>query len=249
MKKLFKDFREITKTKRNQLFLISLLYATIFITAFLLGKLFSALFFQQKNVINPFAFLFIGLVYFLLLLFIYSALKLGILQTALGRKISRKNFNVLGGFFLFNLLTGILAFLAIALVGSFITYSFNDSVIAGAIFLVVFSIFFYPFLFFSQFEFLKTRRIIKSLGIGWNRLFSGNIISYFKLLLFNVLSVAVYFVLFYLIGSLYKMAFIKDNAEPATAILVYNSVFNILLAVLVLFLLSFNVLYFRKIKD
>lgn len=245
----FRDSAKIIKAGKKQIISIAVLYALIFIIIFLTGKAFSSIFFQNKDIMNPIAAIPATITYFLVLTFFYSFFKLAILEIAEKKKIQKKSFVLLGSFFLFNIIIALLSFLAIVLLGSFITFSFRGSVNAGAVFLLVFSLFFYPFLLFSQFGFLKEKRTIKSIANAWKKTFSFRLGKYFIMLLANFIIVAVYSLFFYLIGNLYRVAFIENSPEPAFFIRIYNSAFSFILLIVVILLLSFNVLYLRKLRD
>jgi hypothetical protein len=241
--KLLGELKKISKEPRK-LIQTFLFYAAIFIAAFAIGKMFSPLV-GQRQLFS----LFLVIAYFLVLVFVYSFFKLGIIESISKNKLTKKSFSLLGSFFLFNLVALIFGSIIVVLASSFISYSLNDSVIAGLTFIGIFLIFYYPFLNFSQFEFLEKRKIFKSLGYGWKTIFSVKILSYFKIVLVNVIVIAAYFLLFYLIGNLYKIAFIKNNPNPATYIGIYNTTFILLLAIVLVLMLSLNIQLLRKIKE
>ena len=252
MRKLFKEAWGILKNIKT-LAIAAVFYALIFAAAFGISKLAALSLLQNKQAVSPVLGILFFIVYFLIVVFVYSFFKIGIIEIAAKNKIAKKSFEKLGGFFLFNLVVSVLAFIVVSLLGAVITYSFSNTIVAGTIFLVIFLDFFLPLLVFSQFEFIQTGKIFRSLGNGWKILFSGKIWSYFKLLLFDLIVSAVflaaYALLFYGIGQIYKIAFIDNNANAAFYTSLYNNViFQIPLAVFFLLLLSANFLLLKKIK-
>jgi len=243
--RLIKELKGIIKRPKG-LFTVVFLYAATFLAAFLIGKVFSVLFLPKKELFNPAIAIISVIAYFLILLFVYSFFKIFIIGTVSNKRLTLDR---LGGFFLFNLVTLVLSLIAFSLVGSFITYTFNKSVIATAIFIVAFVIFYYPFFLFSQFEFIEKNKIFRSLGAGWKNLFSNKLKGYLKILLFDVIIIGAYFLLFLLIGSLYKLIFINNNQSPAAYINFYNFAFVLFLVIVLIFIVSFNVFLIKKLKD
>jgi len=244
--KLIKELKETRKNK--SLYTVVAFYLAIFIVAFILGKTFSALASSYKT--NPLFFaILISIIYLLILVFCYSFFKLGIINAVEKKKISRKAFESLGSFFKFNIVSLVLALIVFLVAGAVITYSLNSSAVAGAVFIAIFLIFYYPFLSFSQFEFIQNKKIFKSMGIAWKKLFSHRIKDYLKLLLLNVIVIVAYFLIFYLIGSLYKIIFINNNTNSAMYVSSYNVVFNVLLAIVALILVSVNIFILKRIRD
>ncbi len=241
-------FDEIRAAGWKKIVISAAFYALVIIFSFAIGKAFSVSFFEKKEIISPLMAAIIGVSYFLIIAMAYSFLKLGILQIASKKKISRTTFSKLGGFFLFNSVIVLLSLIIFALAGSFITYSLNDSVIAGSIFLVVFLIFFYPFLMFAQIEFIENGKIFRSAKEGFKQVFSRRIGKYLKLIAFNIIAIAAYFLIFFLIGNLYRLAFVTDNQNAGPYISLYNILFNLLLIILIFILLGFNSFYLKRIK-
>lgn len=244
--KLFKELKETRKNK--SLYLVVAFYFAIFLVAFVLGKTFSALASSYKT--NPLFFaILISIIYALILVFSYSFFKLGIINAVDKKQISKKSFASLGSFFKFNIVSLVLALIVFLIVGSVLTYSLKNQVVVGAIFFAIFAIFYYPFLSFSQFEFVQNRKIFKSLGIAWGKLFSGRITGYLKLLLLDAIVIVAYFLLFYGIGNLYKIIFINNNANAGFYGSMYALIFNVLLAIVALILASANIFILKKLRD
>ena len=243
--KLVKELKGIIK-KPKVLFKVVLLYAATFLVAFLIGKGFSVLFLPKRELFNLTIAIISVTAYFLILLLVYSFFKIFIIGTVSNKRLTMDR---LGGFFLFNIVTLVLSLIAFSLVGYFITYTFNKSLIATAAFIIAFMIFYYPFLLFSQFEFIEKNKIFRSLGAGWKNLFSNKLKGYLKILLFDVIIIGAYFLLFLLIGSLYKLIFINNNQSPAAHINFYNFVFVLFLVIVMIFIISFNIFLIKKLKD
>ena len=242
-------FEEIRGAGWKKIVISAAFYALAIIFSFAIGKAFSVSFFEKKEIISPLMAAIIAISYFLIIAMAYSLLKLGILEVASKKKISKKTFSRLGGFFIFNIIIVLLSLIIFALAGSFITYSLNDSVIAGAAFLVIFLIFFYPFLMFSQMEYLDKGKIFRSAKEGFKKLFSRRIAKYFTLLAFNIIVIAAYFLIFFLLGNLYNIAFISNNQNAGPYISLYNILFNGLLMIIIFLLLGFNSFYLKRIRD
>ena len=156
--KLIKELKDALKNR--SIYLIAAFYLAIFIIAFVLGKTFSAFALSYKT--NPLFFaILVSIIYALILLFCYSFFKLGIINAVEKKSISGKSFRGLGGFFKFNIVNLITALIVFLAVGSILTYSLNSPAIVGAIFTALFVIIYYPFLSFSQFEFMQNKKIFK----------------------------------------------------------------------------------------
>ena len=244
--RLFHELREIFR-KPKRIAAVAFFYALIFIIAFAIGKSFSPIFSKNKES-NPILAILIVAIYFIILLFVYCILKLLIIELVSKNKVSKKSFESLGGFFLANLAILAVSFAILALVGSFIAYSFNDAPLAGAIFLAVFMIFFYPFLLFFQFEFIERKRIFLSAKNALGSLFSAKLRGYLKILLFNIAVIGAYFLLFYLLGYPYKFLFIDSNKNPAAAIAFHEMIFTPILLIIILALASLNIFLIKKLK-
>ena len=246
-----RDCMEIFKKKRK-IFLVAAFYAIILAAFFLLSKSLSLFVLPDKQLLNPVFAIIMLAAYFLVLIFIYSFFKLGIIQIVEKNKLAKKSFVVLGSFFLFNLVSFAIAFAIVSALGSLIAYSFNNLLIAGTIFFIIFMIFYLPFLAFSQFEFVMKGKIFRSMGTAWKTLFSKKLGSYFILVLWNIIVsaafLAIYSLIFYGIGSLYKIAFIDNNSKAAVYTTIYNLIFDIPLAVFFILLISLDIYLLRKIK-
>jgi len=228
--------------------LAAIFYSIILISAFAVAKLFSAFFFRKEIIIHPAMALAGLLAYFIIIALAYSFFKIAIFEAAAGKRITKKPFSRLGGFLIFNAAALGVGFLAASILGSLIVYSLYGSAVAGAVFLAVFMVFFYPFLLFSQLEFLENGKTFRSMGVAWKKLFSHRLGSYFKLLLANAFVICAFMLLVYLAGSIYKVVFINNNSDIGIYVSAYNFVFSLLLAAIALLLLSFNAFYIRKIK-
>jgi len=250
MKGLLKEVMNVIKSPKP-LFVVAAFYALIFLIAFAINKLLLAFLLPKKELLSAFMAILIIIADFLIMVFAYSFFKLGIIEIVAKKKLAKKSFNKVGSFFIFNLFFIVFAFFALSLLGSIITYSFNNILIAGTTFLVIFMIFCYPFFNFSQFEFVENGKILRSIGIGWKTLFS-KIKKYLKLLLFDVLVSAIflvaYILFFYGIGHIYKIAFITNNQNASFYISLYNVIFQIPLAIFFLLLSAVNVFLLKKIK-
>lgn len=246
MKKFLKEIREILKDPKK-LFFIALYYVVIFIGVYLIAAIFSSMFFQRKGILHPVSMAIIALIYFILIICFYSFIKLKIISLLNKKKLNA--LEKLGSFSLFNGILFILTLVVVSLVGSFITYSFNDSVAAGAIFLGIFLIFFYPFLLYSQFNFVEKGSVWKSIKTGWQKLFSKRLKYYFKLLMINVIIMILFFIIYYLLGRLYKITLINNMPNVTAPITAYNLIFMILFSAFLIILQSINIIYINKIKD
>ena len=243
-----KLIKEIRGMKPKPLFMVFILHLAILIVFLILGGAFSFFVLPNKNLFNPVLAILTVLAYFLLLVLAYSFFKVWIIEAVNDKKVTKKSFDKIGGFFLFNITAIILGLVAFALVGSFISYSFSSSLIAIGIFAAIFLIFYYPFLALSQFAFVKENKIFRSMKQGWRILFS-NITNYLKILLFDVIIFAVYILVFFLLGSLYKIIFITNNQNTDIPIAVYNWIFVLVGAIVALVILSINIFLLRKLKE
>ena len=239
--------KEAKKIKLRPYLFVALLYFALFIISFTIGTIFSYFIFKQILFIDHFISIFSASIYFLVILFIYSFFKLGMINLVTKEKITP--FKKLGGFFLLNTLIITFGFIAVSIIGTIILYSLNDAIIAGAIFLIIFAIVYYPFLLFAQFEFIKKGKIFRSFIIAWKTLWSKKLLKYIILLTGNAIVFGVYLLIFALIGLLYDLAFIKNNSSPAVFINIYNIFFLILTIILYIAILSYNIFYIKNIKE
>ena len=195
----------------------------------------------QKSIAYIFLFIFISLAYVLAVVFIYSFFKTIIISTIQKKKIS---FNFLGGFFLFNVIAGILIAAIFSAIGFVMSYTFNGSQIANAIYFAVFIIFAYPFVNLSQLAFLKEMRIFRSMKLGIKTLLT-QFGHYIRIILTDAVYVLMLLVLFLIVGSIYKAIFASQTSM--IYITVYNTIFLVIASAVILAIAGYNLYFLNKI--
>jgi len=186
------------------------------------------------------------LAYLLVMAFIYSFFKIIIINTAQKKDITKNSFNFIWGFFRFNIILGIAIAIVFLAIGAIISYTFNHSPIASAIYLGIFLFFIYPFANLSQLIFAKDRKSMGSMKKAINVLFS-RFSYYVRIIITDAVYIGIVLLFFLIVGSIYKAIVAKQTSMAY--INVYNTIFIAIFSILFLILLGYNLYFFNKIAE
>ncbi|MBW3022990.1 hypothetical protein KY308_02715 [Candidatus Woesearchaeota archaeon] len=247
LKECWKEKAAVTKAFLWYMVMFSVVYGFATLIGMIMPKnSYEIMELVQSSPVYIVLFSLISVVYVVAAIFIYSFFKI-LIMGAVQKKIPKKSsFNRLGSFFLFNILLALIIAAVFVLLGAIINYTFNGSQTASIIYFFVCIFFAYPFLNFSQLEFLKGNKIFRSIKLAV-KVFLSNFGQYVRIIITDAVYIGMLLLVFLIVGSIYGLAVAqKTSTAYVTA---YNIVFTIAVSLLIVMLASYSLYFFNKIAE
>jgi len=249
----FKTLNLVNENKKSLLYIITL-DVIFFVALFILGQIFNAMSYSVSLRQQIYQLLFLVIVYYLVVLFIYSLFKYLVLFFVKSTfKKYKLDFDRLGKFYMLNIILFLILFL-IFFILSIIAASINEGIapfISLGI-LLLYIVFAYAFVNINHVLFYEGKGLIATLQSGTK--FLGKFTSYYGVYIVILAAFGIIALLFSIFGTALKNTLFQDY----NALLQYGDVYTIVFvhAVGIIFYLAilFNRFYFygivkEKFKD
>lgn len=191
------------------------------------------------------------LLYYIAFLLVYSLCKrmvLKIIRQLFNKKVIKK-FGTAKSFFFLNLVIYVMFFLIFILINSLVVLSAKQEM-QSIVFLIInipLFLLFYYFVNFSHTSFAQSEKIRLSSNLKESFRLLGKFKEYAKLFLINLGAVIAYAIIYFLIGSLFKITLFSSRTMVAKYNNIYVASFVIITTLFFYLILLFNRIYFFKI--